>query len=389
MLNMKRLEERIIRHRRELHRNAEVGFDLPITKAYVQNILSELGIKSESVGKCGVVATLGNDKNKCVLLRADMDALPIKEELCLEFSSQNGNMHACGHDMHTAMLLGAAEILKSRESELYGTVKLMFQPAEETLEGALDMINKGVLESPRVDAAFMLHVVPSENLPIGSVIVSGGGLSAPSADFFKIFVEGKSSHGANPQAGIDALAVGARIALGTTDIVTMEIPTTESAVLSIGSFIAGDSANTIAGNAELSGTFRCFDESIREKIRIRLEEIADNTARAYRARARVEYTSGTPALKNSGALSEFANNSLKSAFGDMSVYSSGELGMESNIGGSEDFAYVSERVDALMLGIVATNNIRCALHNPKTEFSEKCLLPGSIAYATLAIDYLK
>lgn len=388
MLNYDKIEKRIIEHRRILHEKAEVGFKLEETKAYVKSVLSSLDIVHQDCGRCGVVATLGMGVGRCILLRADMDALPIKEENCLEFSSKNGNMHACGHDMHTAMLLGAAEILSARCDELSGSVKLMFQPAEETLEGALDMIISGVLERPRVDAGVMIHVLPSENLPIGTVILPKDGVGAPSADFFEIVVKGKAAHGASPASGIDALTVGSRIVLSLDEIIAKELLFSEKAVLTVGSFSAGNSANTIAESALILGTLRTFDEGLRAMIKARVQEIVTNTAKAFRTEAEVRYTSGAPVLKNSGRLSEFAKRVLSEKIGENSVCTSDDLDEEESIGGSEDFAYVAERVEGLMIGIVGTNDMRYGLHNPKSSFDERCLLEGSRVFAELATAFL-
>ena len=166
------LQTELAAHRRWLHEHAEVGFDLTQTKEYVRRELEQMGIVAENCGKAGLVAVLGNpDSGKSILLRADMDALPIPEESGVDFACPNGNMHACGHDMHTAMLLGAAKLLKNHEYELPGTVKLMFQPAEETFEGAKDMIEHGVLSNPKPDAAVMIHVTAATLLPAGMVII--------------------------------------------------------------------------------------------------------------------------------------------------------------------------------------------------------------------------
>lgn len=389
MLNFDRIEKKVIEHRRMLHKSAEVGFKLEATREYVRRVLSSLGIEPADCGRCGVTATLGSGSGPCVLLRADMDALPIREEVCLEFSSKNGNMHACGHDMHTAMLLGAAEILKAREDEIFGTVKLMFQPAEETLEGALDMIISGVLERPRVDAGFMIHVIPSDSLSIGTVLVSQGGISAPSADFFEISVKGKSAHGAAPASGIDATSVGARIVLSLEEIISKELSFSEKAVLTVGSFTSGNSANTIAESAIISGTLRTFDESLRAKIKTRVQEISNNVARAFRAEAEVRYTSGTPVLQNSERLSAFGYKALCEKFGEGTVIYTDRAGATENIGGSEDFAYIAERVESLMVGIVATNDTKNSLHNPKSRFDERCLIRGARAYAELALAALR
>ncbi|MBQ8403870.1 MAG: amidohydrolase, partial [Clostridia bacterium] len=191
--------------RRYIHAHAEVGFDLPHTVEKVREVLGLLGYEPKSCGKAGILADIGGEKGGAsILLRADMDALPMKEETELPFAAENGNMHACGHDMHTAMLLCAAKLLKAHESELCGKVTLMFQPAEETLSGAKDMIDAGVLEEAGAEAALMLHVFAGTGVETGKIIVPPHGVSAPAADYFEITVHGKGCHGATPQKGKDA-----------------------------------------------------------------------------------------------------------------------------------------------------------------------------------------
>ena len=207
----KRIEKKLIEHRRYLHQNAEIGFDLSKTCSYVRSVLKSIGCEVFNCGSCGVYTVIGkNNLDKCVLLRADMDALPINEEADISFKS-NSNMHACGHDMHTAMLLGAAEIIKNHEKELKRPVKLLFQPAEETLEGAKNMIESEILLNPQVKSAFMLHCLVNTPLKVGTIIINSGGISAPSADYFEIKVTGKGGLGAMPNSGIDPIICSANI----------------------------------------------------------------------------------------------------------------------------------------------------------------------------------
>ncbi len=210
----KALENVIVQHRRYIHEHAEMHLDLPVTSAYVSEKLTQMGYTPQRLGSSGIVAIAGGKKpGKVFLLRADMDALPIDEENDLPFKSNSGAMHACGHDMHTAMLLGAAKLLKDHEEELEGTVKLMFQPAEETLAGAQMMIENGVLENPKVDAAMMIHVMPAMPMPAGTVVFMDPKGSYAAADWFKVSVTGKGCHGAMPDMGIDPLNVLSHIHL--------------------------------------------------------------------------------------------------------------------------------------------------------------------------------
>ena len=227
----KALQEEIKSHRLWLHTHAETGFDLTETKPYVKSALMKMGYTVQECGKAGLVTTVGKPGGKVLLLRADMDALPIAEEADVDFACQNGRMHACGHDMHTAMLLGAAKLLKAHESELDGMVKLMFQPAEEIFEGSKDMIASGVLENPRPDAALMIHVAAGMPLPAGTVVVSAPGVSAPAADYFTIRVHGKGCHGSAPQNGIDPLTAAAHILIALQEIHARELSASDEAVL--------------------------------------------------------------------------------------------------------------------------------------------------------------
>ena len=241
------IQEQIIADYEKLHSCPEIGFNLTETRAYVKKRLQEMGYQPLDCGKAGIVATAGNaDTGKSFLLRADMDALRIKEEADVPYKSTNGNMHACGHDAHTAMLLGAAKIIKYHEQELGGIVKFMFQPAEEILEGARDMIAHGVLEvsqeecdvnrgikqgvshigsshKPKVEGAMMVHVMTGISLKAGTIVVSAPGVSAPAADFFEIKIKGKGCHGSMPHLGIDALTTAAHIIIALQEIQAREM----------------------------------------------------------------------------------------------------------------------------------------------------------------------
>jgi len=277
---MENLQTELVSIRRHLHQNAEVGFDLDITYAYIKACLESYGYTIQACGKNGIVTTVGKG-DKTFLLRADTDALPIREQSKLSYACKYGYMHACGHDMHTAMLLGAARLLKVHERELKGKVKLMFQPAEELLKGAKDMIEKGALKDPTPQAGMTLHVMTGIDLPTGTVTVASG-ISAPAADFFSIEIQGKGCHGSAPWMGVDALTVGARILLGLEELSAREIPVATPAVLTIGSIEANGADNAISDRVILKGTLRAFDERCRENLKNRIEEIAKGIGNAYR-----------------------------------------------------------------------------------------------------------
>lgn len=388
------LQEELVQHRRWLHEHAEIGFDLTKTKNYVKGQLEQMGYEPQECGKSGLVVTVGQGKKKGVfLLRADMDALPICEEAQISFASKEGTMHACGHDMHTTMLLGAAKLLKQHELEIEGTVKLMFQPAEETLEGAKDMIDAGVLEHPVVDAAMMIHVTGGLPMPAGTVIVASPGVSSPAADYFTIEVQGKGCHGSMPQQGIDSLTAAAHILIGLQELQARELGIAEQAVLTIGKMNGGTAGNVIADCTIMEGTIRSYDESVREKIKTRMSEIADAIAKAYRAEAVVEFGSGCPTLVNDKQVSTTIYENAKELLGEGMVYTTYALsgGKTSGSGGSEDFAYVSQMVPSVMLAMAAGEPEKGYVypqHHPKVMYDESVLSIGSAVYAYCAIKWL-
>ena len=388
------LQEEIKAHRLWLHTHAETGFDLTETKPYVKSTLTEMGYTVQECGKAGLVTTVGKPGGKVLLLRADMDALPIAEEADVDFACKNGRMHACGHDMHTAMLLGAAKILKAHESELGGTVKLMFQPAEEIFEGSKDMIASGVLENPRPDAALMIHVAAGMPLPAGTVVVSAPGVSAPAADYFTIRVHGKGCHGSAPQNGIDPLTAAAHILIALQEIHARELSASDEAVLTIGTFHAGEAGNVIPDTATMGGTIRTYDEKTRAYLKERMTAIAKNVAEAFRASAEVSFGSGCPTLVNDKDLSEKVTGYLKDLLGASHAFTTAELngGKPARGGGSEDFAYVSHEVPSLMLALAAgepSKGYPYPQHHPKVKFDESVLSTGAAVFVDCAVQYMK
>ena len=388
------LQEEIKSHRLWLHTHAETGFDLTETKPYVKSTLTEMGYTVQECGKAGLVTTVGKPGGKVLLLRADMDALPIAEEADVDFACKNGRMHACGHDMHTAMLLGAAKILKAHESELGGTVKLMFQPAEEIFEGSKDMIASGVLENPRPDAALMIHVAAGMPLPAGTVVVSAPGVSAPAADYFTIRVHGKGCHGSAPQNGIDPLTAAAHILIALQEIHARELSASDEAVLTIGTFHAGEAGNVIPDTATMGGTIRTYDEKTRAYLKERMTAIAQSIAEAFRASAEVSFGSGCPTLVNDKDLSEKVTGYLKDLLGANRAFTTAELngGKPARGGGSEDFAYVSHEVPSLMLALAAgepSKGYPYPQHHPKVKFDERVLSTGAAVFVDCAIQYMK
>lgn len=384
------LKEVIVADRRYLHAHAETAFDLKETKAYVKAQLTQMGYEPEDCGKAGLVAYVG-PKGKTFLLRSDMDGLPIKEESGEAFACTAGNMHACGHDMHAAMLLGAARLLKQHESELKGRIKLDFQPAEEIFQGARDMIDDGLVKD--VDGAMMMHVMANTPLTEGCAVVCNAGVSAPACDFFTITVSGKGCHGSMPHMGVDPIVVMAHIVLALQEIQTRELAIQDEAVLTIGALCAGQAPNVIPDEAECQGSIRCFDEEVRCYIKKRVEEVACQVAEVFRATAKVSFGNECPTLVNDEALAANTAQYAKELLGKNKAFTAGELaGGAAKSTGSEDFAYVSHQVPSIMVALAAGTPEKghsYPLHHPKVTFDESVLTTGSALYAYVAVRQLE
>lgn len=392
------MKAELIERRKYLHSHAETGFALEGTLAYVRSELEGMGYAPEPCGRAGLVALAGGkNPGRVFLLRADMDALPIAEQSGVDFASKNGNMHACGHDMHTAMLLGAAKLLKMHEDELAGTVKLMFQPAEEIFEGSADMIRAGVLEAPHVDAAMMIHVMAGMPLAPGTVIVSDPGIGAPAADVFEIRVRGRGCHGSMPEKGIDPVTAAAHIIIALQEIRARELSMGDRAVLTVGTVHAGSAANVIPDEATMGGSLRTLDETVRASVKQRIADISAGIARAFRAEAEVTFVSGCPTLKNDKELSAAVFRYVSELLGaekacTVAQLSAGGSAGASGSAGSEDFAYVSHEVPSLMLVLAAgqpEKGYAYPQHHPMVRFDNDALDTGSAVYAYAASRWLE
>lgn len=386
------LRETIIANRRHLHQIPELGLELPQTAAYVEEKLKEMGYEPQRIGSSGVTVTVGKGGGKCFLIRADMDALPVVEDADIEFKSTNGNMHACGHDCHAAMLLGAAQLLKNHEDEIEGTVKLMFQPAEETMEGAKMMIEGGILENPHVDAAMGAHVFTSMPMPVGSVALMGAKMRMAGSDWFTIYITGKGCHGAMPNTGVDPLNVMSHIHIALQAINARELDPMDNLVLTVGQMHGGQTSNVIPNEAMMSGTIRTLKNETRATVKARMEAIVASIATAFNAEARVEWGAGCPVLVQNEQLYKDVDGYLKALDG-ITFLNLDELGYSGSSGmGSEDFAYVSYEVPAVFLGIPAgtpQEGFVHPQHHPKARFHENALPGGAAAYAQVAMEWLK
>ena len=393
------IRDHVLRERRALHQMPGTGFDIGDTLAYVRQELTEMELQPTDCGRAGLTALVGGKRpGRVFLLRADMDALPIQEEADVDFASQNGRMHACGHDLHTAMLLGAARLLKAHEDEIDGTVKLMFQPAEEIFEGSHDMIEAGLLEHPKVDAALMIHVMAGMPFPAGTVVVSAPGVSAPAADYFDIKVQGKGCHGSMPNTGVDPLTAAAHILIALQELHARELAMDDRAVLTIGTMNPGTAANVIPDTVTMGGSLRAFDEETRTLLKQRMTEIAQFTAKAFRAEAEVTFGSGCPTLVNDKDLSACCETYVKELLAPGKAFSVAELntmgggGQSSKSAGSEDFAYVSQEVPSIMLALASGQPEKgyCyPQHHPMAKFDESVLPGGSAVYAWAALRWLQ
>ena len=369
--------------RRQLHSWAEIGFDLPKTVALVDKELTEMGIPHYPVGKSGICAILGKGE-KCVLLRADMDALPMKETSGLPFAATGEGTHSCGHDCHTAMLLGAAKLLKEDEDQLNGVVKLMFQPAEELLQGALDMVENGILENPKPDVAFASHILVGQPGSVVGRVTYSSGPALYSGDAVKIRVYGKNAHGATAFMGVDAINIAAHIVVALNEIISREIPLDEHSVVLVGKIAGGDSVNTTAGYAELDVSIRAQTEEKRNFLKQRVKEISEGVALTFRGKAEVDFVYGMAPLYCDPQTAADGHRYVES------------LGYEPVcvpcMGGTEDFTAVANIIPSVMLnlgaGSIEEGHI-CSMHNAGMIANEDVLPTGVAIYCQCATQWLK
>lgn len=383
----KLIKEDLLNYRRTIHSNPEVGDKLPKTKAFVMDKLREFGYEPIEICESGIVATIeGNKSSKTFLLRADMDALPMKEDANYDFKSNNGCMHSCGHDMHTAMLLGAAKLLKQNQDQIEGTVKLVFQPDEEGFTGAKKMIKAGVLENPKVNAAMAMHVhsgTPS------NVVLYGLGTSIAGCNRFRIVVKGTGCHGAMPETGVDPINIAAHIYLSLQEITSREIPPTKPAVLTIGKFVGGDAPNIIPKEVIMEGTIRSLDKELGQFIFNRINDIVKSTAKMFRGEAELIELSSVPPLANDTNLAKELGSYVKDLVGEKGVVEFEGGGM-----GSEDFASYSYEVPSVYFMLGAGTKQENPLygepmHNNKVVFNEDIMVTGAAMHAYCAIKWLK
>ncbi|KQX45355.1 M20 peptidase aminoacylase family protein [Paenibacillus sp. Root444D2] len=370
-------EQKLIAIRRHLHQNPELSNEEVRTTASIRGWLQEAGIRVANFPlKSGLVAEVGGlHEGPIIALRADIDALPVQEATGLAYASLvPGTMHACGHDFHTAAILGAAFLLKQQEKELQGTVRFIFQPAEEKAQGAEQVIRSGALEGVR--AVFGMHNKP--DLPVGTIGIKPGPLMA-SADGFVVEIEGKGTHAAVPEAGVDPIVTGAHIVTALQAIVSRNVSALQSAVISVTKIHSGTAWNVIPDKAVLDGTVRTFDEEVRATVLSRFDQVVHGVAAAFGTKASVRWIKGPPAVQNDAGLVELAARAAD--FAGLKV-----IAPTPSLAG-EDFAFYQKKVPGIFL-FMGTSGTQ-EWHHPAFDLDERALPISANYFAILAEQALE
>lgn len=379
------LKEETIAHRRWMHRNAEVGLELPRTRSYVMEELKKIGVEPRECGH-GVTAVIGSGR-PVLLLRADMDALPMEELSGEEFACPTGRQaHTCGHDFHAAMLLTAAKLLKEEESSLRGTVKFMFQPGEETFEGCRDMIEGGVLEEPVPDAALGFHITTGKQVP-GLILFNSNAAVMNSVNGFRIEISGKGGHGAYPHLSIDPIQIAVHIYLALEGLIAREANPRKTCVLTVGRINAGTVPNIIPDTAVMEGTLRTDDPKMRALLARRIEEVIQGVAATYGGTAKLEFVSDVPPLVCDKQLTEELVRILQEL-----ELPNGRMNSHLASNATEDFAMIAERIPTSYMFLsagFADERGMYAGHNPHVRFNEEVCPIGAAAYAHCALRWLE
>ena len=376
------IKDEIINYRRTIHKNPEVGAELPKTKAYVMEQLKKMGYEPKEICESGIVATLeGNKSGKTFLLRADMDALPMKENNECDFKAENGCMHSCGHDMHTAMLLGAAKSLSAHRDEIHGTVKLIFQMAEEIGRKSEEYVKRGALEG--VDAIFGMHIWSA--VPAGKVNFESGERMACS-DRFTIKIHGKSSHGSAPHEGKDAIIAGAAAIQALQTIPSRINNPFNALVVTVGIFNGGTKENIIADQAELTGTVRAFNREFRNSMPEVIKSVVEPVVKGYGCSAEVDYYFGpSPLINDHEDLVQIARGAASKEMGEDALIPLKKMT------GAEDFSVYMETVPGVF-GYLGCRNeekgIIAAHHHPAFDVDEDVLWEGSAVFVAIVEEFL-
>ncbi len=376
----------LIEVRRDLHQHPELGLEEFRTSARIQALLDELEIEHvDGIGGTGVLGLLRGHGTGVVALRADIDALPLQDAKDVPYKSQvPGKMHACGHDVHTTCLLGAARLLAAMGEELPGTVKLLFQPAEETVGGAQLLIAAGVLDDPPVEAIFGLHVEP--DLDVGRFEVRYGQRNA-SSDTVTLVIHGRSGHGAYPAGTVDAIVVAAQVISALQTVVSRNVDARECAVVSFGTIQGGVQGNIVANRVELVGTVRCLNPEIRELVLRRVRETAEGVARAFGGEAEVNIESGYDPLINDDDSVALVQRNASGLVGEKNVVVKSTPNM-----GVEDFAYYLSQVPGAFFSLGVRNEAAGIVHSVHHELfdaDENCLAFGVTIQVLNALSVLR
>lgn len=388
-------EEHVINLRRKIHQNPELSFDEYGTRELIINELEKLGIEYErGIAGTGILATLyGKEEGKVLLLRAEMDALPIEEDIEIDFKSVNkGVMHACGHDVHIANLLGVAKILSDLKEEFNGTIKFMFQPGEEKGGGGRKMIAEGILQNPKVDAAIALHIMPIRQ---GEILISNSNITAYS-DGFTIKVYGKSAHTSKPQDGVDAINIAGNIIVSLNSIISKHLDPRDAATFSIGKIKGGTSNNIVPDYVELSGMIRATTKESRNIIRGKSESISKGIANTFGGDCSFEIREGYPSIFNDEVLTEFIRNSFRTNYLEMIKDIDEKIYKENDINKyiinhkplltADDFGYISNIVPSTYY-MVGTGDFAPG-HSSKFFVDERYIKLCTRTMALAALEYL-
>ena len=386
----KNLQNYIVGLRRDLHQIPELGTELPETQAYVTAELDRIGIPYVCSKKdSSIIATIeGGKPGKTICLRADMDALPITEATGVPFTSRHeGRMHACGHDTHTAMLLGAGKVLWAHRQEIKGTVRLLFQTSEEQSRGAEIMIANGAVED--AEAVFGTHIgtILDKTIPTGTFIVPSGCCMA-AFDKFVIKVNGKGCHGSTPEKGVDPVNIAAHIVIALQAITTRELNATKPLVLTIGKIQGGNQYNVIPSEVVIEGTIRTLEEEVRQFAAKRIGEISQATAAVFGGSVDYEMIWGAPPVTNDDNMAALAAKAAKEVLGEDNVITKLPA---PNMGG-EDFAYYLEKLPGAFMFLSSSNPAKgtdVAHHNPKFNVDEDVLWEGAAVFVAIVEEFLK
>ena len=383
------LQEAVVSFRRDLHEIPEVGTQLPMTQAYIRKVLDDWGLTYTLSSTHSTLwgDIVGDLPGKTVLLRADMDALPVQEATGLPFASRHpGKMHACGHDAHAAMLLGAIRVLLDNRAQLKGRVRFLFQADEESVSGAKFAVAQGAMEG--VDACFGCHIgnLLGPDIPSGTFAVKAGNAMA-SADCIYLTVRGKGCHGSTPEKGVDPITIASHIVINLQEILAREIPASQTAALTMGRIRGGDVFNIIPEQVELDGTLRTYSPELRQFILKRIEEIAKSTAAVFRGECDLRVGGGTGAVINDPALTALTQEALAPVAGEGMLLTDFTPNM-----GSEDFSCFQKEVPGVYWFLSSANREKGTCvphHNPRFDIDEDVLWKGSAAFVAAAQAFLK